>query len=218
MKCFTPREAKVVGQRAEGVLFIQQLGHVTCIMVTTQERSRRRFLVVVLRSCIRLVAQTTRYHVQMDQWSFSFLHADRSRISNDQQRGLPSSKVQTTLRKTKVNAWLCARSLLGWGKRHCIFRYESGRTSVNHCRMMRQHLSRKVSGCTTSQPQTRCAACVEVTLITQFVYTDLVLISLHWLPSKVVLCSFCLKVVCSCCFKSFYGFSCFMSSASLCFM
>ena len=155
MKCFTPREAKVVGQRAEGVLFIQQLGHVTCIMVTTQERSRRRFLVVVLRSCVRLVAQTTRYHGQMDQWSFSFLHANRSRISKG---GLPSSEVQTTSRKAKVNAWLCARSLPGWEKWPCIFRYESGRTSVNHCRMMRQHLSRKVSGSTASQPQTRRAA------------------------------------------------------------
>ena len=137
----------------------------------------------MLRSCVRLVAQTTRYHGQMDQWSFSFLPADRSRISKG---GLPSSEVQTTSRKAKVHAWLCARSLPGWEKWPCIFRYESGRTSVNHCRMMRQHLSRKVSGSTTNQPQTRCAACVEVTLITQFVYTDLVLISLHWPPSKVV--------------------------------
>ena len=72
--------------------------------------------------------------------------------------GLPSSEVQTTSRKAKVHAWLCARSLPGCEKWPCIFRYESGRTSVNHCRMMRQHLSRKVSGSTASQPQTRRAA------------------------------------------------------------
>ena len=119
-------------------------------------------LVVVLRSCAWLVAQTTWYDgpctaKRTNGAAVSFTIAPIDPSCTDKQRG-PSK-----FRGSNHQYFAFEESPFGLERKvarvQCtyfpFFLYQSGRTSVNHCRMMRQHLSRKALGCTASQPRTR---------------------------------------------------------------
>ena len=102
-------------------------------------------------------------HGQTDQWSCGFLldRANRSIVHGSTKGTFPVPRFKPLVLRAfeESRERERERSLLGWNEKWLayfpFFLYQSGRASVNHCRMMRQHLSRKALGCIASQPRTR---------------------------------------------------------------